>query len=153
SAPAVSRSFPAGSQSVAPPHGGFATERGDADCAEWTTGADNGSNLLDRSMRRAVELAELLKPKAQSPKPKAKYHLSLIALTRAVSPAMADCELTHLARTPIDVGRARAQHAAYELALTSLGCDVRQLPSGREIPDAVFIEDVAVVLDEVAVIT
>jgi dimethylargininase len=79
--------------------------------------------------------------------------VSLIALTRAVSPAMADCELTHLARTPIDVNRAKAQHAAYERALTALGCDVRQLPSGVDVPDAIFIEDVAVVLDEVAVIT
>jgi len=66
---------------------------------------------------------------------------------------MADCELTHLARAPIDVDRARAQHAAYERALASLGCDVRQLPSGGDIPDAVFIEDVAVVLDEVAIVT
>lgn len=76
-----------------------------------------------------------------------------IAFTRDISPALADCELTHLAREPIDVDRARAQHAAYERALQALGCTVHRLPAGAEMPDSVFIEDAAVVLDEVAVIT
>lgn len=76
-----------------------------------------------------------------------------IALTRDISPALRDCELTHLAREPIDVERARRQHDAYERALAGLGCAVRRLPAGPEMPDSVFIEDVAVVLDEVAVIT
>jgi dimethylargininase len=76
-----------------------------------------------------------------------------IALTREISPAMARCELTHLARVPIDLDAARAQHAAYERALTDLGCAMHRLASGPEMPDAVFIEDTAVVLDEVAVIT
>jgi dimethylargininase len=76
-----------------------------------------------------------------------------IALTREISPALAECELTHLAREPIDVGRARRQHEAYEAALAELGCAVRRLPADDGMPDSVFIEDVAVVLDEVAVIT
>ncbi|MBY0491939.1 MAG: N(G),N(G)-dimethylarginine dimethylaminohydrolase [Gemmatimonadaceae bacterium] len=79
--------------------------------------------------------------------------MAWLALTRAVSPTLADCELTHLDRTPIDVARAEAQHAAYEQALRSLGCDVRRVPAAPENPDAVFIEDTAVVLDELAVIT
>lgn len=66
---------------------------------------------------------------------------------------MSECELTHLARTPIDVQAARAQHAAYEALLTSLGCDVRRVGSAPTYPDAVFIEDTAIVLDDVAVIT
>ena len=41
----------------------------------------------------------------------------LIAVTRAVSDAINRCELTHLAREPIDVDRARAEHRAYERAL------------------------------------
>lgn len=76
-----------------------------------------------------------------------------IALTREISPALQDCELTHLAREPIDVERARAQHAAYEAALAELGCAVHRLPAGAEMADSVFIEDTAIVLDEVAVIT
>ncbi len=76
-----------------------------------------------------------------------------IALTRAVSPAIVQCELTHLAREPIDVPRAQAQHAAYERALASLGCTVQRVAPAPDLPDAVFIEDTAVVTDEVAVIT
>lgn len=76
-----------------------------------------------------------------------------IAFTRDVSPALAQCELTHVARAPIDVDVARAQHRRYEAVLTALGCDVRRVAPAPEQPDAVFIEDTAVVLDEVAVIT
>jgi dimethylargininase len=76
----------------------------------------------------------------------------LLALTRAVPPSIARCELTHLAREPIDVARAAAQHKAYEDALARLGCVVRHLPEAPELPDSVFVEDAAVVLDELAVI-
>jgi dimethylargininase len=79
--------------------------------------------------------------------------VNLVAFTRAVPDRLAACELTHLARQPIDVARARAQHAAYEDALRGCGCEVRALPPLPEQPDAVFVEDTAVVLDEVAVIT
>jgi len=75
------------------------------------------------------------------------------ALTRDVSPALHLCELSHLARSPIDHDRALAQHAAYEQCLMELGCHVHRLPSDASMPDAVFIEDTAVVVDEVAVIT
>jgi dimethylargininase len=76
-----------------------------------------------------------------------------IAITRAVSPSIADCVLTHLARRPIDYGKALAQHHAYETALRELGCLVQTLPADDSLPDSVFVEDVAVVLDEVAVLT
>ncbi len=76
-----------------------------------------------------------------------------LALTRAVSEAIARCELTHLAREPIDLARARAQHEAYEDALRRAGCFVTRLPEEPELPDAVFVEDLAVVLDELAVVT
>jgi len=76
-----------------------------------------------------------------------------IALTRDVSPRIVECELTHLARTPIDLAAARIQHAGYERLLGVLGCDVRRVAPAPEHPDAVFIEDAAVVVDEVAVIT
>ncbi len=54
---------------------------------------------------------------------------------------------------PIDVDLARRQHHEYEVCLRSLGCLVQRLPEAPELPDAVFVEDIAIVLDEVAVIT
>ena len=76
----------------------------------------------------------------------------MIAFTREVSPAIGQCELTHLDRLPIDLERARAQHAAFERTLEQLGCTVRRLPPAPELPDAVFVQDTAVVLDEVAIL-
>ncbi len=76
-----------------------------------------------------------------------------IALTRDVSPAMDHCELSHLARTPIDHDRAVAQHAGYEQCLRDLGCRVHRLPADASMPDAVFIEDTVIVVDELAVLT
>jgi dimethylargininase len=66
---------------------------------------------------------------------------------------MTRCELTHLQRTAIDVARAREQHHAYEEALRSLGCRIETLAEEADLPDSVFVEDTAIVLDEVAVIT
>lgn len=77
----------------------------------------------------------------------------LIAITRDVSPSLGDCQLTHVARTPIDVARADAQHRAYQRTLASLGCRVLTLEAEPSMPDAVFVEDVALVFDEVAVMT
>jgi len=77
----------------------------------------------------------------------------ILALTRDVSPSLAHCELTHLARLPIDVARARGQHAAYERLLGELGCRVVRVASAPEQPDAVFLEDTAVVLPALAVMT
>jgi dimethylargininase len=75
----------------------------------------------------------------------------LFALMREVSPALARCELTHLVREPIDIARAREQHALYARTLERLGARVRQLPGSDDLPDCVFIEDTAVVVEEVAV--
>jgi len=77
----------------------------------------------------------------------------LIAVTRAVSPTITECELTHRARDPIDVGHAEIEHAAYEETLRSLGATVVRAPPEPALPDAVFVEDTALVLDEVGIIT
>ena len=77
----------------------------------------------------------------------------LIAITRPVSPAIDRCELTNLERVPIDLERAIAQHHEYEETLKSLGVEVLSLPEEPDLPDAVFVEDAAVVLDECAIIT
>jgi dimethylargininase len=76
-----------------------------------------------------------------------------IALVRDVSPSIVRCELTHLERVPISYERAAAQHEAYVDRLASLGCVVERLPALPEAPDAVFVEDTAIVLRELAVIT
>ncbi len=75
------------------------------------------------------------------------------AITRAVSPAMNRCELGYLERVPIDVAKAAAQHRAYEACLAELGVDLVSLPAEPDLPDSVFVEDPAVVVDEAAVIT
>ncbi len=77
----------------------------------------------------------------------------MIALLREVSPSLAACELSFLKRAPIDVERARAQHARYAAELAALGCGIEWLEPLPENADAVFVEDTAVVLPEVAVIT
>jgi dimethylargininase len=77
----------------------------------------------------------------------------LLAVTRPVSEALSRCELTHIARSPIDVDLARAQHGAYERALAGAGCAIVRVDAAPELPDAVFIEDAAVVFDEVAIVT
>lgn len=76
-----------------------------------------------------------------------------LAFTRAVSSRIADCALTHLDRRPIDPQRAAAQHAAYERALADAGFQVIRLPQLDDDPDAVFVEDTALLLGEHAVIT
>ena len=79
--------------------------------------------------------------------------LRLIALTRDVSNSINECELTHISREPIDLDRARAQHVAYEQALERAArCEIGRVPAAPELPDSVFVEDTAVVVDEVAII-
>jgi dimethylargininase len=76
-----------------------------------------------------------------------------IAITRQVSPDINQCELTHLQPQTIDLLRAQVQHHEYEEALRSLGVEVVSLPPEAGLPDSVFVEDVAIVLDECAILT
>ena len=75
----------------------------------------------------------------------------LIALTRPVSPTIGDCALTFMERQRIDPARAEQQHQAYEACLRRMSVQVVSLPPAPDLPDAVFVEDTAVVVDEVAV--
>jgi dimethylargininase len=77
----------------------------------------------------------------------------MIAITRDVSPSIARAELTHVERVPIDYERACEQHDQYRQLLASLGCTVVDLPADPAYPDCVFIEDTAIVLRDLAVIT
>lgn len=76
-----------------------------------------------------------------------------IALTRQISPKLSECELTHLDREPIDIKKAAEQHHQYENALKKMGYSIRRLPETPDLPDGVFVEDAAVVFDELAIIT
>src|SRR5690349_8994336 len=77
----------------------------------------------------------------------------LIAITRMPSVRLVDCELTYRDREPIDVDAAIRQHDAYCAALENAGARVERLPADDQFPDGVFMEDTAVVLDEIAVVS
>jgi dimethylargininase len=77
----------------------------------------------------------------------------LIAITREVSPSIGACEVRYVERQAIDVARAVEQHRRYVECLSSLGVSVVTLPALPDLPDAVFVEDPAVVVDEIAVVT
>jgi dimethylargininase len=79
--------------------------------------------------------------------------MPLTAIVREVSPSINDCELSFHAKQPIDVARAIAQHKAYQNCLAELGVRIVSLPAEPGLPDAVFVEDPAVVMDEVAIIS
>jgi len=76
----------------------------------------------------------------------------LTAITRAVSPAIVNCELTFVTRQPIDLAKAEAQHRAYQQLLGKCGARVISLPAEPALPDSMFVEDPAIVLPELAVI-
>jgi len=76
----------------------------------------------------------------------------LTAITREVSSSLPNCALSFIPRQAIDLAKARAQHQAYEELLRKLGARVISLPEEPELPDSMFVEDPAIVLDELAVI-
>src|ERR1700692_20790 len=76
----------------------------------------------------------------------------LTAITRAVSPALLECELSFIARQPIDLAKANEQHHAYQQLLAKLGARVISLPAEPDLPDSMFVEDPALVLDDLGMI-
>lgn len=85
--------------------------------------------------------------------PAASQPLPLIAITREVSPSIKNCELSFQRRQPIDLANATTQHKAYQHCLAELGVQIVSLPAEPNLPDAVFVKDAAVVVDEVAIIS
>ena len=77
----------------------------------------------------------------------------MIALTHLPSPSLELGHRTHLDRAPIDFQKALQQHALYCSALRDCGLEVQILNSNSHLPDSVFVEDTAVVLDEIAILT
>ncbi|HEY4303614.1 MAG TPA: arginine deiminase-related protein [Gemmatimonadaceae bacterium] len=74
-----------------------------------------------------------------------------MAITHVPSPKMQDYERTFVDDQPIDLALAQREHDAYCDALRECGCDVAVLDVNSSMPDCVFVEDTALVLDEVAV--
>jgi dimethylargininase len=75
------------------------------------------------------------------------------ALTREVSRSIVDCALSYIERLQIDFELATRQHRAYEDLLRRLGSEVVSLSAEHDLPDAVFVEDTVVAVDEIAVLT
>ena len=75
----------------------------------------------------------------------------LTAITRDVNENMGNCELTFLPRVKINAGLTLQQHQQYQSALSALGCEIVTVPTESGLADSVFIEDTAMVLDEIAV--
>src|SRR5271166_2840024 len=76
----------------------------------------------------------------------------LTAITRALSPAFVNCELSFIDRQPIDLKIAEAQHRSYEQLLEKLGARVISLPAESDLPDSMFVEDPAIVRDSFGVV-
>jgi dimethylargininase len=75
-----------------------------------------------------------------------------IAIVKRPASTLADrCELTFLQRSAISFDALERQHRAYREALQNAGADVVVLDADPALPDSVFVEDTAVVLDEIAV--
>ena len=76
-----------------------------------------------------------------------------VALTRQPAQSLVQCEVSHVERKPIDFSLAVQQHQNYCRTLQQHGLDVQALPPDESYPDSVFVEDNAIVLDEIAVLT
>ena len=76
----------------------------------------------------------------------------LRALTHKVSPRIAECEVTFVDRLPIDLQLAVSQHDDYCAVLEKLGAHVKKLSENESYPDSCFVEDTAIIFDEVAII-
>src|SRR5215471_17470142 len=75
----------------------------------------------------------------------------LVAITRDVSPSIANCELTFVERKPIDHSLASRQLEDYRAALGRCGVQVRRLAPDGRYPDSCFVEDTAVGVAAVAI--
>src|SRR5215204_5281142 len=75
-----------------------------------------------------------------------------MALLRAVSSRVDHAELTFLDRVPVDLQRALAQHQRYADLLAELGHQVVHVPAADELPDGMFVEDTAVVVEDLAIL-
>ena len=73
-------------------------------------------------------------------------------LVRRPSPLLADGELTHLDRVPVDPDLALAQWRGYVDAFRQRGWEIVEVDPADDQPDGVFVEDAVVVFDDFAVL-
>ena len=76
-----------------------------------------------------------------------------IALVRVPSDNLADGQITHIERTPVDVALANEQWDGYVAALVENGWTPIDVDAAPDLADAVFVEDAVVMFDGTAVIT
>src|SRR5256714_12181706 len=76
----------------------------------------------------------------------------LRAITHKISPRIAECEITFIDRSPINLRLAVRQHDDYCDVLNKLGVIVKKLSENESYPDSCFVEDTAIVVDELAII-
>ena len=77
----------------------------------------------------------------------------LIGFTHAVSPNIPSCEITFIDRAPINYELAVRQHDEYCAVLKKCGVVVKRLSANLSYPDSCFVEDTAIVIDELAIVT
>lgn len=77
----------------------------------------------------------------------------LTAITHKPSPLLNKCELTFLPSQKIDLDKAKSQHENYCRILSESGVKVITLDGNVSLPDSAFVEDTAIVLNEIAIIT
>ncbi len=75
------------------------------------------------------------------------------AIVRRPSPRIAEGEVTHINRRPMDVELAFVQYAAYLALLQRHGVELIHAPEADEHPDGLFVEDALVVVDGQAILT
>lgn len=74
------------------------------------------------------------------------------ALVRRPSPRLAEGEITHIERTPVDADLAVRQWEGYVAALQGAGWEAIEVPSAEHCPDSAFVEDTVVMYGDLAVI-
>lgn len=75
------------------------------------------------------------------------------ALVRPTSRKLAEGQLTHLERVPVDIDLAERQWAAYCDALGTWGFETVRVAGDDDLPDSVFVEDAVVMFEDLAVLT
>jgi dimethylargininase len=75
-----------------------------------------------------------------------------VAFVRLPSPSLADGQLAHQNRVPVDAELAVRQWRDYIAALEGAGWEVSQVDAAPELPDSVFVQDMVVVVDGTAIL-
>lgn len=75
-----------------------------------------------------------------------------IAIVRPPADSLAEGQLTHIERVPVDLELANTQWDEYVAILSNAGWDIVEVPVATGQPDSVFVEDTMVIFGDIAVI-